>query len=291
MVADKIVPSREFHWVSAVDRQNSNHLIALERRMAEFYATSKTYYLDIDFCENNWIQHPLWLDLVSRLEDCGKIIEAGCGAANLLRHHGRFESHYFGCDFSRDLLGKNRERYPRAHFEPISDPKVLPFSTGSADAVFSIFVIEHVVFPQCFLDECVRVLRPGGLFALICPDFLGRSWMASQRTGFSHGTGREKLRKGRVIDAVITGYDTRSRMPRRIAELRQQASHEPKFFINLAPVCLDPATPFGADHDAVYLTYAPEIINYLRPHIRFEVEQMNTGAPNYDPIYLVGHKV
>lgn len=38
----------------------------------------------------------------------------------------------------------------------------LPFSNNSFDGVFSIFVIEHILFPKKMLSEIYRVLKPGG---------------------------------------------------------------------------------------------------------------------------------
>jgi SAM-dependent methyltransferase len=184
------------------------------------------------------------------------------------------------------LIAKNQSAYPKAQFRRIEDPRLLPFEDGTADAVFAVYVIEHTVYPADFLTECWRVLRPGGRFILRCPDFLGASKMTSQRAGFAYGTGREKLRAGAVIDALVTGYDRKIGIPSTCAMLREKIADQYGFYINLAPTCF--LDPFAPDHDAVYLTYADEIVNFLRDRIAFSDSWRELNARW--PIYLVGTK-
>src|SRR5262249_51300590 len=61
-------------------------------------------------------------------------------------------------------------RVNRAHFADLDrrvlhvrgDASRMPVRTGSADVVLSIEAISHYVDVDAFLDECARVLRPGG---------------------------------------------------------------------------------------------------------------------------------
>jgi SAM-dependent methyltransferase len=48
----------------------------------------------------------------------------------------------------------------------------LPFAAGSFDVVLSLQTIEHLWDQHTFLDECARVLRPGGRLALTTPNRL-----------------------------------------------------------------------------------------------------------------------
>jgi SAM-dependent methyltransferase len=48
----------------------------------------------------------------------------------------------------------------------IAPDGTLPLADGSVDAVFSSQVLEHVGDPTRYLDECARVLRPGGRLLL-----------------------------------------------------------------------------------------------------------------------------
>ncbi len=46
----------------------------------------------------------------------------------------------------------------------------IPLPDGSADVVVSFETIEHVPNPERFLDECVRVLAPGGMLVVSTPN-------------------------------------------------------------------------------------------------------------------------
>jgi SAM-dependent methyltransferase len=50
------------------------------------------------------------------------------------------------------------------------DTSVLPFGDASFDTVVSNSMMEHRFFPERTLDECVRVLRPGGKFIVCLPN-------------------------------------------------------------------------------------------------------------------------
>jgi hypothetical protein len=151
-------------------------------------------------------------------------------------------------------------------------------------------VLEHCVFPNLFLDESVRVLRPGGVLGILCPDFLGTGRMSSQRSGFSAGTGREKLSGGQYWDALVTGYDNKIKIPLHTLSLRVEARKRPQFFINLAPTCF--TDRFLPDVDAVYLTFADEIRSYLANSILWEplVDSLIKYSAAHSHIYLKGRK-
>jgi SAM-dependent methyltransferase len=183
-------------------------------------------------------------------------------------------------------MEKNRRRWPTAAFSRISDPARLPFDDQLFDAVFSVFVIEHTVYPMHFLNECVRVLRLGGVFLLRCPNFLAEGKLTSQRAGSSMGTGREKLRHGALIDALLTFWDRKIRIPRRCADVRRKIGAGWGFYVNLAPVCF--VDPFAPDHDAVYLTYSREMIGYLQDRVLFS--HPATELADRGSIYLTGKR-
>jgi SAM-dependent methyltransferase len=279
-------PTRRLDWVSAIDPRNVPELARLAERLVDFYTHSPSYYADIDFSAGAWQTDRCYRDIVNRLAPRQQIAEVGCGSANLLRHQPGFIPRYTGCDFSPELMARNRATYPGATFVPIMRPRELPFASGSADAVFSTFVLEHVVYPHEFLLECWRVLRPGGLFIVRCPNFLGASDLSSQRVGLSPGTGGQKLARGRRLDALLTGFDCKVRIPLRCALLRRRIGRGCGFYVNLAPRCF--TDPFTPDYDAPYLTYAAEIVSFLAGKIEFPPEAF--ALNRHWPIYLYGYK-
>ena len=63
--------------------------------------------------------------------------------------------------------------YPYELVSVIADLiKPLPLKSGSADVVFSSNVLEHLSEPNLFLNECSRILKPGGLLIGTVPFFL-----------------------------------------------------------------------------------------------------------------------
>jgi SAM-dependent methyltransferase len=278
--------NRSLNWVSAVDPRNADVLVRFQEDMRQFYANHSSYYSEIDYASAGWIDDAINLEMVRQLGGAQQILEVGCGSANILRSYPAFAPRYSGCDLSPTLMAACSERYPRARFCVLDDPRKLPFFDQSFDAVFSIFVIEHVVFPHLLLDECIRVLKPGGLFMLRCPDFLGRGSLPSQRAGYSAGTGRDKLAAGRWLDAVITGWDRKVRIPLRCLFLRRQTRRGRGFFINLQPVCFE--DQFIADYDAVYLAHKAELIRFMGNWISFD-RSVCTAAKSSD-IFLCGRK-
>jgi SAM-dependent methyltransferase len=82
----------------------------------------------------------------------------------------------------------------------IGDGRALPFVDGAFDISHSSNVLEHVVGPAAFLDEMVRVVRPGGLVFLAVTNWLSpfgghetAPWhylggeMAARRYEWKHG--------------------------------------------------------------------------------------------------------
>ncbi|ACJ01360.1 class I SAM-dependent methyltransferase [Rhodospirillum centenum] len=256
------VPDRRFRWVAATDPVNGPALGRLEQQLAAFYAGNLDYFTLENGDFTNWTEARGPFGRIVSLTAGRRVLEVGCGLAGILRNPGVSAAGYTGCDFPADLMAENSRRFPDARFVPLKVPRRLPFADAAFDLVFSVFVLEHVVFPHLFLDECLRVCAPGGLVIVLCPDFLGRGLSSSQRLGFSPGTGREKLRRGRILDALVTAYDTRIRLRRHAARLRDAAKVSARFMINLAPRLF--SDPFQIDVDAVHQTYGPEIGAWLR---------------------------
>ena len=279
-------PSRKLRWVSSIDPANQMALATLQSKMKAFYECSSSYYQDIDSSEWRWNEDPIFLDIIDRLGSARNICEVGCGSAHLLRARPQLESAYSGCDFSPGLMASNKASFSSADFRQIKDPANLPFSNEAFDAVFSVCVIEHTVYPAQFLDECVRILKAGGLMMLVCPNYLGTSELTSQRAGFSAGNGSTKIRQYRIVDAIVTGWDRKVRIPARCRKLRDSIRSGYGFWVNLTPVCFEDS--FIPDVDATYVTYEPEMKSYLGERISFEVP---SGIPVPDEIiYLVGQK-
>lgn len=271
--------ARKLNWVSAVRKSNEAAIISLDMRLSAFYAGNKNYYNDINFTADNWINpaEEGYKQILLYIFNSKKICEFGCGSANILKHFPQLQDKYSGCDFSKELVNRNRQTFTAAIFEEIKVPNLLPYPNGMFDFVFSVFVLEHSSNPAKLLDECDRILQPGGRLVILCPDFLGKGRMSSQRAGFSEGNTKDKLKKRKYIDALVTFFDNRIRIPLYCRIQRWNALRHPRFLINVTPTLFE--DKFYPDVDAVYVTFKHEIIKYLEK--KFVLENNSIDLNKY----------
>lgn len=247
-------------YLASVKGENRDALLELEARMQEYYRQPEYHDIWIKGVNAHWTAagHAAQLAMTSYIPSRGRVLEVGCGDG-LAREEllARVPGiRYVGVDLNPQL-SNGSFGFVAANCEQ------LPFRAASMDVVLSMFVIEHLVFPAAFLDEAWRVLRPGGRLIVIAPDF-ARHAMPSERTGLSYGSGREKLARGRILDALLTAYDTRVRIvTQRWARRRGLQRGRFTFPVLRTPRCLkfDAFTP---DCDAVYPACPEEIVNYLK---------------------------
>lgn len=92
---------------------------------------------------------------------CGE----GYGAAALQRARA---AHVIGVDISQTVCLHARSKYG-LDARP-STAEQIPLGDGSVDVIVSFETIEHVRDANRFLDECVRILVPGGNLIISTPD-------------------------------------------------------------------------------------------------------------------------
>jgi predicted SAM-dependent methyltransferase len=113
----------------------------------------------------------------------------------------------------------------------VADARKLPFPDNRFDHVFSSHIIEHFSHTviQEVLSEWVRVLKPGGIFELRCPDLQARAllyclrpnWQNviniygeqdypenTHKCGFSYGLLKQSLEEASIINIkrIYKGY-------------------------------------------------------------------------------------
>ena len=91
-----------------------------------------------------------------------------------------------------DLPGEN---FPRPHYVvDLNEKGLSPFGSESEDFVIASHVLEHLANPLWIVEECHRVLRPGGVLLILLPS-REHLWLDSSRPGTT-------------LDHLIAEYET-----------------------------------------------------------------------------------
>ena len=72
----------------------------------------------------------------------------------------------------------------------------LPFDDNSIDIVYSKSFIEHLHYPERYLEEAYRVLKPNGIFLTLTPD-----WQSNYKIFFDDFTHRTPFTTVALSDA------------------------------------------------------------------------------------------
>jgi SAM-dependent methyltransferase len=111
-------------------------------------------------------------DLLARaeLEPGIDVLDVATGTGNIALRAAAAGGTVVGLDLTPELFGTARRRAEQLEVtvEWIEgDAEQLPFAAGSFDRVLSAFGVQFAPRHQVVADELVRVLRPGGLIALV----------------------------------------------------------------------------------------------------------------------------
>jgi glycosyltransferase involved in cell wall biosynthesis/SAM-dependent methyltransferase len=254
---------RCFYWVSSSDPANGARLSLLSVAMERFYSQPVTrdgYQRMIDSEDS---AQPLTEGVLRQTVLDAKpssVLEVGCGSGRIyqrLREQG-YQSAYIGIEMAPEVIAENRRRFHEATWVCGSGYN-LPVTDASQDCVFAYYVLEHCIFPELFLLNLLRAVRPGGSMILAFPDFAAVGLFGSQRLGISEGNARVHLTAGRLLHALVALYDSRVRLPRALRQARQKVGPFP---VNLRPKCLEHGVKIEPDVDAIYLASREEIVEW-----------------------------
>jgi SAM-dependent methyltransferase len=117
------------------------------------------------------------LDLVvaalrRRTEPTARVLDVGCGDGSFLAHLAAKVADpavaYVGVDYSEYQLAK-AARLP-FEFHACDLGEGIPLPDKSVDIVHAAEIIEHLYDPDLLVEECARVLRPGGHLVITTPN-------------------------------------------------------------------------------------------------------------------------
>jgi len=241
------------------DKLTREDALALQKRIVEYYTNPPEFYYDVaDQAAGQYTStaYPFHCDLVGRIMSGASLLELGCGSAHLCPYVTSAGGSYTGIDHSQQLLRQNRARFPHARF----------FSVGTElretfDVVASLYTIEHVVDPPLYLESMWRFCKPGGLIAVICPDFVdGDGFPPSFFYGVTARHAREKLLSLAIADVLGHLLDLLWFAPQWKREAR--SSLPGAFWINVKPRILHGAA-YSIDADAIHLPRLKDLIWWL----------------------------
>ena len=93
------------------------------------------------------------------------VLDVGCGAGVDLARFARGGATVTGVDLAPSAIALAKANFEqqglRGTFE-VADGEQLPFPDNSFDLVFAHGVVQYTAQPQRLVDECRRVLKPGG---------------------------------------------------------------------------------------------------------------------------------
>lgn len=251
-----------FYWISSTT-SSPTQLEILNKSLAEFYSQPKNRaayqgMLDkIDDMPQKGEFSYLILEYLLK-SNAETILEVGCangrifGQLSIMGYKGK----YIGTEVAPYIIQKNQEKYPTAEWK-VAGAYQLPVEDESLDICFSFFVLEHLVYPEKALNEMLRTLKKGGKMVLVFPDFVESGRLPSQLLGYRPIlTAKEKLQKGYLLDAALSLYDSRVRLPKALKEIHTTVGSFP---LNANLVCVNYPDLMSHDIDAVYIASKKEI--------------------------------
>lgn len=157
-----------------------------------------------------------------------RLLDVGCGPANLLDGWGGPPVEYHGVDLSPEMIAEARRRRPDGRFQ-VGSATGLPLADGSMDVVVCLGVLEYLDGPDAALGEIRRVLRDGGALIVSFPNRasllrrLGRAQARLER----RLAGALRRARGRAGELLAPPYRHCDWTPPQALALLRRAGFEP----------------------------------------------------------------
>jgi SAM-dependent methyltransferase len=190
-------------------------------------AGSRGFFDDLDQYHFEKLHHLLRLVPFDRSQ--GKaVLDVGCGAGVDLARFARAGARVTGVDIAQSAIDLARANFAQQGLSGefrVADGECLPFDDNSFDIVFAHGVVQYTADPQRLVNECHRVLKPGG--QAIFQVYNRVSWLNAlskvMKVGLEHddapvllkfsiGEFRTLLRGFSRVDIVAERFPVKSRL-------------------------------------------------------------------------------
>ena len=121
------------------------------------------------------------------------MLEPGCGRGEFLNNFKDLGLDVVGVDISAEAIAlKNDLDIKLCDVEN----EKLPFGDDTFDVIYSKSFIEHLYYPEKYLEEAYRVLKPNGMLLTLVPD-----WESNYKIYFDDFTHRTPFTQVALSDA------------------------------------------------------------------------------------------
>jgi SAM-dependent methyltransferase len=166
------------------------------------------------------------------VEELDALLDWGCGCGRVLRHWaGLPETGVFGCDIDGRMVDWCNEHLPFAEvaLNDLSPP--LPYESSTFDLLYAFSVMTHLPeeLQHVWIEECRRVLRPGGflLFSTLGEYYASRNRLTeAERESFAAGD-LVVLYEGSAGTSLCSAYHPPEYVRRRLAGALEYITFRP----------------------------------------------------------------
>lgn len=154
-------------------RQNFFEVVRKTVRKVHLNYPTAQHWLVIWLLDKIGALHPAWHD--AQLANLfyiphalgGKLLDVGCGNGSSMLAMSQLGWKVTGIDFDQGAVVQARSCGLNASVNDLFDAQ---FPSESFDGILMNHVIEHLPNPAQYLQECLRILRPGGYITALTPN-------------------------------------------------------------------------------------------------------------------------
>ncbi len=132
---------------------------------------------------------PLLLEILEPRSDLG-YLDLGSGEGRLMRTLGESGTSVIGIELNRELAQRSATS---GHVVVDSLPDLASIAENAVDGAFCVLVLEHIADGDSFFSSVARVVRPGGILAVVSNH---PAWTAPESTPITDEDGEVLWRPG-----------------------------------------------------------------------------------------------